>query len=76
MSWEKTIEKLDVSKNDVLVLKGAWDNDGVQAVGKLLAGLDKQCFCIVLPQGGSIENIPIREFYNMMKEMETRLGLG
>jgi hypothetical protein len=71
----RTIEKLDLKKNDVIIFKGNWNNDSIEAVGGLLANLDKQCFCIVLPENGSIESIPIKDFYAMMKEIEKRLGL-
>lgn len=76
MNIEKTITKLDIQHNDVVILKGSWDKDGIESVGQFIGSLDKQCFCIVLPESGSIESIPIREFYNMMKELETRLGIG
>lgn len=73
---ERTIEKLNVKKGDLILLKGAWDEEMIMQFGEHMGTLGVKALVVCLPDTGmDLSTMGIGDFYNLMKECEKKLGL-
>lgn len=67
-----SVEKLKFEKDDVLLLRGEWDETSLHNMFKLFQDKDMENIVIVLPEGKDIETIGIKQFYDILKEIENK----
>ena len=68
------IAKLHIGHGDILIVNKKWDEDNVQKFAEMLNVL-KIRTTIVVADKADLDVIPIRQFYDLMKQCEQQLGL-
>ncbi|RLI66889.1 MAG: hypothetical protein DRO67_00560 [Candidatus Asgardarchaeum californiense] len=73
----RSIEKMTFSNNDIVLLKGEWENEYVQELANQLTAMNIRALIVCLPKDSTdLSIIPIKEFYELLKYTEERLGLN
>ena len=67
---DKTLDKLSVKEEDIIILRGEWELEELQQFGKLCQDRKMKNILIVVPEEKSIETMPEEEFYFLLKGIE------
>lgn len=70
---KQELAKLNLTDDDVLIMRGDWSQDSMRGVAALLSAKGKNNICIVIPEENSLETMGIKEFYAMLKTIEKRI---
>ena len=72
---ERQLEKISPSENDIILMKGEWTQKDIQDIATLAVKRGMNNIMVVVPDGKFLENMPIGDFYYLLKEVEKRIGI-
>ena len=68
------LEKISPENDDVIILKGTWEQDQMQTLASLMTAKNMTNILVCIPDDQSLEVMPIADFRFMLKEVEKRMG--
>lgn len=69
---ERRLDKLELSDKDILIFKGEWQEEELQAFAKLCQVRNMNNILVVIPEEKSLETMPIDDFFFLLKEVEKK----
>lgn len=69
---DKYLEKLSVEKDDILVFRGAFEEDAIHQIAKVMSIKGMNNIMLVVPNEGDLELMPMEDVESLLKEIKKR----